>query len=473
MTPTPPGRPRRAGTVMALLAASALVAATAVAQEAGVPAQPAAAPTATQPASAPAAAPAADDTIGVEWGAMLGDPALPMLVQAALRASPSMAAARGRIERSRTERVAADAAWMPLVTGSGSASRGKTEPQLPITTSSSAGIQASWELDLFGAGRAGSAAEAARLGSAEQALAGMRLSVAAETGQSYVALRACEAQRALAEQEVASHSLTERINENATEAGFFSSDQAAMARAAAAQARAVLGSREDQCARLLRSIATLAALDEADLRQQLAPRTGVLPMPMAAVPDELPADLLMRRPDLQEAALAVTAAGFDGKAMRAQQWPTISLQGAIGRGRLGTPQASFSGQVWSFGPLQITMPIFDSGVRKARVKAADASLDEARAVYLARVRLAAEEIDTTLSTLRGISVREQNARQAALGFGVALSSAELRLQGGMGSVLELEHVRRIAAQARSSVVDLQQARASAWITLYRVMGGRW
>ncbi|MDZ7857506.1 efflux transporter outer membrane subunit [Sphaerotilus sp.] len=439
--------------------------------------QPGTAPSQLEPASAPATPPVLDEAAQhaarAAWWAQLETDELPGLVEAALRASPVVASARGRIERARAERVAADAAWMPLVMGSANASRGKTDLKLPLSQVSNSGVQASWELDLFGAGRAGSAAQHSRLASAEQALDAMRLSVAAETGQSYVSLRACEAQRALAELELKSHDITVRVSESAADAGFFSSEQPALARAAAAQALALLRARDMQCQRLLQSLVTLTALEEAELRQRLARRTGQLPSPAGTVPEQLPADLLMRRPDLREAAYAVMAAGYDETAARAQQWPTLSLQGAVGNSRFSTPQVTFSGQVWSFGPLQITLPIFDAGVRKARVLAAEASQIEARTVYLAKVRQAAEEVENTLAALHNTRPRELFARQSSLGYGMALAAAEQRLQGGLSSVLEVEQIRRAATQARANVIELQQTRANAWISLYRVMGGSW
>lgn len=406
------------------------------------------------------------------WAA-LGDPELVELIEAALKVSPGLASARGRIERARAERVAADATWMPLVLGSANASRGRTEPQLPISLLTNAGVQANWELDIFGAGRASSAAQEARLAGAEEAFDAVRLSVAAETGQSYVALRACEAQHALAEQEARSHEITVKVSEAAVEAGYFPSDQAALARAAASLSATILGARTVQCARLLQSLVTMTDKDEGELRQRLAVRSGVVPVPVGAPPETLPANLLMRRPDLREAAHLVLASLHDERAMRARQWPTLSLQGAIGSRRLTTPQATFNGQVWSFGPLQLTLPIFDSGVRKAHVQAAEASRTEAQALYLAKVRQAAEEVEGALATLHSIQSREHNARQAALGFSLALSSAEQRLKGGLGSVLDVELARRHVTQARATVIELQQARANAWITLYRVMGGGW
>jgi len=145
----------------------------------------------------------------------------------------------------------------------------------------------------------------------------------------------------------------------------------------------------------------------------------------------------------------------------------------VGNGRLGTPLRQFDGNVWSLGPIQLTLPFLDGGARLARQRIAAAGREEALALYAAKRRRADEEYAVALATLRTSLERERHARQAAMGHGVALASAEQRLKGGMASVLEVEQIRRAATLARANVVEIQQARAGAWITLYRVLGGPW
>jgi NodT family efflux transporter outer membrane factor (OMF) lipoprotein len=390
-----------------------------------------------------------------------------------LQVSPGLASARGRIARARAERVAADAAWMPLVMGSASASRGRNEPQLPVTNTTTAGVQASWELDFFGAGRAGSAAGEARLAGAEFALRAVRMSVAAETASSYLSLRACEVQQEIARQELESQAQTVQVSETAEQAGLLATHQVALARAAQAQAQAVLRARTAQCDHLLQSLVAITGLDAKGLRPQLELGKGLVPAPASAIPEFLPAAVLARRPDVEEAAMAVAAAGFDERAALARQWPTISLTGTVGQARASSAPVTFDGQVWSLGPLQITFPIFDAGVRKARVQAAEAGLEEAKAAYQARVRLAANEVEEALITLRSSRERERHVRQAALGFGLAQKAADERLKAGLASVLEVEQTRRSVFAARAAVAELQFQRAVAWVTLYRAAGGAW
>jgi outer membrane protein, multidrug efflux system len=44
---------------------------------------------------------------------------------------------------------------------------------------------------------------------------------------------------------------------------------------------------------------------------------------------------------------------------------------------------------------------------------------------------------------------------------------------GLGSLFELEEARRTFVEAQIAVIQLENERVSAWIALYRALGGGW
>jgi outer membrane protein TolC len=86
-------------------------------------------------------------------------------------------------------------------------------------------------------------------------------------------------------------------------------------------------------------------------------------------------------------------------AARAQRLPRISLSGNIARQQILTGDERISGSVFSVGPVQISVPVFNGGQRDAQVKAADARVDEARIAYAARIRQALSEVNQALIQL--------------------------------------------------------------------------
>ena len=458
---------RRAGVLT--LGVMAVSGCASLAPEAGHGAVPAVAATwQTAPPAGMAAADAAD------WWGRFDDPLLPELIGAAQAASPTLASAGARIERARASRVAAGAALLPAVNVVASASSGRSAPNLAVTaTGATVGAQAAWEIDLFGGNAAGRTAAQARLDGARAAQAGVRAAVAAETASSYLALRACEAQRAQTEIDVASRAETARLTAESARAGFIAPADAALVRASAAQARTQLASQRQSCDTLVKSLVEVTAIAEPALRQRLAATTAVLPSPPALAVPALPAALLMRRPDLAEAGRTVQAAAAEIRQSRAEQLPQISISGAIGAGSLRLGGNSSNAATWSLGPLSITLPLFDGGARAAATDAARAGFDEAVALYQAQVRVAVREVEVSLVALQSTAERQADALLAAQDFEASLRATQARQRGGLASLFDLETARRNAVAAQVGLIDLQRERAAAWISLYRALGGGW
>lgn len=408
------------------------------------------------------------------WWQQFDDPVLPALIEAAQAASPTLAAARSRIEQARATRAAAGAALGPTLDATASASHGRFDLQSPRATSSAVGLQAGWELDLFGAGRAGRDAAQARFDGARAAWHEARVSVAAETASSYLALRACEAQLVPTEQDAASRAETARLTDLAAKSGFQAPASADLARASAAQGNANLTQQRAQCALNLKALVALTGRPEPALREQLAAARARLPQPAELGVASVPGEVLAQRPDIYDAERELAAAAADAEQARAQRWPRVTLAGSIAPTHLSLQDgASFNGTVWSLGPLAVTLPIFDGGRRRADAEAAQARYDAAALAYAARLRSAVREVEEALIALQSTAARGEDARIATEGFERSYRAVESRYRGGLASLFELEDARRTALAAQIALIDLQRERVAAWIALYRSLGGGW
>jgi len=408
-----------------------------------------------------------------QWWSQFDDPLLPRLIDAAQQASPTLASARSRIAQARANRVASGAALAPSLDATAGASRGRQDLSVPLATSGSAGLQAAWEIDLFGARRAGSDAAAARLGSAQAQWHDARVAVAAEVATSYTALRACEAQVLQTDIDARSRSETARLTALSASSGLQSPGNAALSRASAAQGQINLAQQRMQCELQLKSLVALTAIDEASLRRQLAEATARVPQPAQIEVDSVPAQALAQRPDLFSAERDLLAAGADIAQARAQRWPRVTLSGSIARAHSEVGPGANSGNVWSFGPLAVSLPIFDGGTRRANVDASLVRYDEAVAAYGAKLRSAVREVEQALVTLQSTDDRTRDAQVAAEGFHASFTATESRHRSGLASLFELEDARRSDAQAQAALIDLQRERTTAWISLYRALGGGW
>ena len=427
-----------------------------------------------QPGSQPAGQPGGGLGDPASWWQQFDDPALPVLVAAAQAASPDLASAAARIAQAEATRAAAAGrAAGPQVNGLLSASRGRQAADTAVASSASAGLQASWELDLFGGLRAARLASEARLGGAQADWHAARVSLAAEVADQLLALRACEQLALAADDEQRSRVESARLVELAQRAGFESPANAALAQASAAQAALAASARRVQCGQLLQGLQALTGLAPDVLRSQLAPRSARLPQPAQLAVLVLPAQALAQRPDVQASALALEAAAADVDDRRAAQRPRVALSGNLGLGMLRSAGVSGNGSVWSLGPLEVTLPVIDGGARQAATAAARVAYDAALSAYQARLRTALREVEDALLRLGDGARRRADAQAAVAGFSQALAATEQRQRAGLASRLELEDTRRSLLQARTQQTDTEREQVAAWIALYRALGGGW
>jgi outer membrane protein, multidrug efflux system len=408
-----------------------------------------------------------------DWWRQFDDPVLLQLIDAAQVASPTLAAAASRIEQARANSVAAGALLLPALNANGSATTGRSDLATPSASFATANLQASWELDLFGANQAGRDAAVARLQGAQAGWYDVRIAVAAEVGASYNALRGCEAVVVQTEADTRSRAETARLTELAAKSGLMAPANAALARASAAQGRSLLAGQQAQCELLLKSLVALTALDEAELRRRLAARQARLPVPAGIAVQTVPAAALMQRPDLLAAERLVVAAAEDTAQSQALRYPRVAIAGTVGPAWLRVTNVSTSGNLWTIGPVQVSLPLFDGGTRVANVVAARARYDEAVSVYRSLVRNAVREVESALVTLDSSTRRVEDTQVAIEGFEASLRAADARFRGGLGSLFDLEDARRSALLARSTLVELQREQVAAWINLYRALGGGW
>ena len=411
-----------------------------------------------------------------QWWSQFNDPQLARLIAAAQEVSPSISAAKSRIEQSRAARVLAGAALGPSLAAQGSALRGAegTGPQTGApATSITAGLNAAWEIDVFGGAAAARNAAQARLAGSEMLWHEARVSVAAEVATQYTAFRACEAQLAQVQLDATSRNETARLTDLTARAGFTAPAQAALSRASAAQGNSQLTQQRAQCDALVKGLVYLTGADEAVLRTQFNPTRGVIAQPVQISIPQVPAALLRQRPDLASAERELIAASSDIRQAQAARLPRIALNGSIGAARVTAGGFTNNDSTWSLGPLSVSLPLFDGGARQAQVSAAQARHTDATVQYNAKLRAAVREVEDALITLKSTADRNSDALVATEGFAASLRATDARYKGGLATLFELEDARRSAVQAQTALIDLQRERVTAWITLYRALGGGW
>lgn len=407
------------------------------------------------------------------WWQPLNDPLLAELIDAAQAVSPTLATARSRVIQARATRSNAGAALLPSVDASANASRGFSEQVGALASTAQGTLQASWEIDLFGANRATLDAAQARADGARAGWHDARVAVTAEVATTYFSLRSCERQWAVAQSDANSRRETARLTDLSARAGFQPPATAALARASSAEASARLTQQRALCDLDVKALVALSALDEPTLRRQLALTQDPPTPPSLFAIEALPANVLAQRPDVFTAEREVAAASAEVGNAHAQRYPRLTLNGSIGAVALRTDGVSTNFNTWSIGPLAISLPLFDGGRRAANETAAEARYEEAAALYRARARQAVREVEEALVNLHGAAARFGDAETAVEGYRTSFNATEARYKGGLASLVELEDARRQQLASQTALLSLQRERWAAWVSLYRAAGGGW
>lgn len=406
-----------------------------------------------------------------DWWASFDDPVLSRLITLAEDDSPTLAQAVARIDGARAALSTSSAAASPAVTGNASVSRAR-QNQSGIgseASSRSAGLDASWELDLFGKLRKSRDAAQARVEARLDDWHDARVSLAAEVADVYVQFLGCRLLAQAYEAEAQSQAQTGRVTLASIKAGFTASSEADLAEASAANANATAIAQRTECELLIKSLVALSGLDETGLRLMLGAQQPTLKEPAGIKVLGVPSNLLRQRPDLAASERAVAAAYADIGQAEAARYPGLTLGGTIA---LSASSLAASATSWSFGP-SLVLPLFDGGKSKAATASAQATYDEALASYRSTVRSAVKEVEQALLNLDGAARRSDDAQRAAAGYRRYFESAEKNWRAGNINLLTLEEARRSAISAESALITLQRDRLRYWIALYKALGGGW
>ncbi|MFY9511042.1 MAG: TolC family protein, partial [Rubrivivax sp.] len=207
----------------------------------------------TLPAAYSRSLPAVADKLSRDWWAAFGDPLLLQLVDEALAANTDIATARANLAQARAQRDIV-AAGQSLQLGS-SASAGRNRSNNRTGNTLQAGVDASWEADLFGARAQATQAADAQAAASSATLQATRLAVAANTAIAYLQWQGTRRQLGIARDSVASQEKTLQLAQWRAQAGLVSALDVAQTRSSLEQTRATLPALQTTLAQSANQIA--------------------------------------------------------------------------------------------------------------------------------------------------------------------------------------------------------------------------
>ncbi len=415
------------------------------------------------------------------WWTAFEDPLLDSLVERACAANPELELAAARLAEARGALGVAQSARLPQIDLNAAYDRsrrstenlgggpffGRRENDLW-----DAGFDARWELDVFGGLRRGVEAALADAQALEEAQRAALVSVAAEVARNYVELRVLQQRLATALLRIDVQDETAQIVVLRADAGVASDLDATRARALVASARSDQPGLEAQVQARIHRLGVLLGVEPSSLASEL---NAPAPIPLAKLSLAVaqPLEVLARRPDVRQAERACAAASARVGAAVAERYPRISLGAAFGWLANQSEDLLHSSAVAASLRPGVSLPLFDGGLRRAQVDAANAREEQALAAHRASVLGALEEVENALVSL-GASSRTRASLREALGEQrqAAQFARELYVGGVTDFLTVLDAEReRFALEDRFLVSEGDVA--LQFVALAKALGGGW
>jgi NodT family efflux transporter outer membrane factor (OMF) lipoprotein len=334
------------------------------------------------------------------------------------------------------------------------------------------GLNASWELDLFGKVRRAVEAQDATTLAAIENRRGVALMALAEAAQSYISLRGTQAQLAIAERNLRVAEDDIRIVEGRFANGLATVLDLAQARSQREGIAETLPSLRAREAQLINAIGLLLGLEPRALEPELQS-----PKPTPTTPRlvgvGLPVTLLQRRPDVGEAEARLHAALAEVGEAEAEFYPDVNLVGDFNVQSLTLKELfRASSTQWTLGPT-ITIPIFQGGRLRGNLALRESQHREAAIDFQKTLLRAWQEVDDALTAYAQAQKRRVAAALAVVQDRIALGAARQRYQQGLVDFLNVNTSLAQLLRSENDVVQSDVEVATDLVNLYRVLGGGW
>lgn len=409
-----------------------------------------------------------------------GDPQLLQLIDDALRANHDLRIALARLDRA--DALARNARFdaFPTVTarGEGSEARASADQAPGVsradrdTESYSAGIDASWELDLFGRVRRGIEAGRADAEAGAADLRAMQVAVAGEVASTWIELRGTQERLRVSRANRDNQQNTVDLVQKRLDAGAATEFDLARVVAQREATAALVPALEAVERVAMHRLAVLVGREPQALVADLSVQRPLPTMP-ARIDAGTPGELLRQRPDVAAAEARLHAATARIGVATADLFPRFTLGGLIGSQAIDTGDLFERDSETRLVALGIDWSFLDIGRVRSRIAAADADAAGALAGYEQAVLLALEDTENALVRHARARTEDAHLERAAVEGARAARLARTRFEAGASGLLEVLDAERVQLQAQDAFAAARTRSATSAVALYAALAGGW
>lgn len=422
--------------------------------------------------------PAAADLANTSWWQHFQDPVLDELIRLALQENKDLRMAALRVQEFDARLKISRAGFYPQFGYAGAATRDRFSEQrsiplpagvAPLNNTYQISANMGWELDIWGRIRRANEAALAELLAAEESRRGVLLTLVADVASAYTQLLAFDKGAEISQRTLKNRAEGLRILEIKFRGGQISKLELAQARSAYEEAAAALPAQQRHVALWENALSVLLGQNPRAIKRANKLDTLVVP----PVPQGIPSDILVRRPDVRQAEQEIIAANARIGVAQSRYLPSISLTGLFGYA--STELSTLLENTASFGSLGggFTGPLFSGGRIKAEIEQTKAIHQQTVTKYRAVIQNAFREVEDAL-----ISYQKSSEQLIVLARQVSalqeyLLLASKRHEGGYSNYIDVLDAERSLYAAEIKQAQTQTDVYLALIAIYKAMGGGW
>ncbi len=427
---------------------------------------------------------AVGEALAQDWWTLFRSPELDSVVRLAAANSPTIEAARARLDQARqtvlaqptqlqTELTAGAQREKINLAGFGFQGFPGLDLKNPTVNLYSVGASVRYDLDLWGSHRREGETRLARAQAAEEELNAAYLTLTGQVVTQALAMASAKAQIAAAEDLAVQDRALIDLAQRAVSGGSGTRIDIAQAEAQLAADESVVPALRQQLAVSRHALTVLVG----KLPAEWTPpdfQLDHIALPQT-LPVSLPSELARRRPDIRASEARLHAATAQIGVARAQMYPDITLSGnftqsALDPGKLLS--SDFTG--YAIGPLAIRAPpIFNRSLVRAQVRGAEDAARAAAADYRQVVLQAFGQVADVLQAVQHDDESFAAQSRAVSAAQESLRLNRLRYEGGKAGLLPVIDAQRSYQRARMSYVRAQTQRYLGAAQLMLATGGGW
>jgi len=407
-----------------------------------------------------------DQSMPSDWWLPFNDASLNALMTQVASANQTLAQAQANYRAASALVDNARAAYLPSLSADVSRTRSRSF-QTGTNTVNSAGLSASWEIDIWGGVRRAVEVQENTALASYANMQAIRLSMQSQLAQSYFQLRTLDAQKELLERSVEEYQRSLKLTQNQYKSGIVATDSVLLAEAQALDAGILRAQYEHAIATLIGKPASTFSIAVIPVGQN-----AYLPQ-LPDVPVGLPSSLLERRPDVAAAERSVAAANAQIGVTKAAFFPSLTINGSGGYQSSSLANwISLPNRVWSVGPA-LAENLFDGGAKIALNNQAIAAYDASVAGYRQTVLGAFQNVEDNLAALRILKEEAVVQNAAANAARKALDVTMNQYKAGTVNYLNVVTAQTTSLTNQRAELTITNARLVATVQLIAALGGGW